>query len=406
MEPANQLINLFRKFLADDYTKAEFHQLQAYFGTDSHAEQIKQLITEALGEKIRVSDLPDEEVNGLLDTVDGRLSKDLFKPHGYIARKWRWVRNAAAILALAALGIWAYWDDHQQRENESTSQAVQPDAEPGTHRATLSLGNGSVVQLAATQNGIVMGEELSYMDGSRVLKTKQTATGSLSKPLSLTTPNGGTYQITLNDGTIVWLNSSSTLSYPSRFEGNKRVVRLTGEAYFKVKPIRTTNRETSLPFKVVTNGQTIEVLGTEFNVSAYPESGEVKTTLVDGMVEIAADHGGATAKLNPGQQAIFHKDDIKVTAVNVRPFISWKDGVFYFDRTPLADAMDALSRWYDVEIMYDGNIPKTYFYGEISRNKPLSEVIAVLKESGNNFRIDVSKGRSILIVSEKGIPIR
>lgn len=401
MEPANQLVTLFRKFLADDYTAAEFRQLQEYFRTEGHAEQIKQLITEAMNNGKPAIDFADDDLDDLLERVDARLSNDIFPRRSLLIRKTRWLSYAAAVLAVAMLGTWAYLSDSLQGTNGSVELA-QVDVAPGTNRATLSLSDGTTVELESTQHGIVMGADVAYTDGSRVWAAGQLPADAQPKSLTLSTPNGGTYQITLHDGTTVWLNSSSTLTYPSHFDGHERVVHLVGEAYFEVKPQRAATQEKSaVPFKVVTDGKTIQVLGTEFNVSAYPDKAEIKTTLVNGMVEVAAAHGATATKLRPGQQAIMGADDLRVIDVDVRPFIGWKDGVFYFDRTPLAEAMEALSRWYDVEISYEGSIPKTHFYGEISRDKPLSEVLAVLKEGGDNFRIEATEGRSRLVVSKK-----
>ncbi|MFC3198277.1 FecR family protein [Parapedobacter deserti] len=404
MDRANQLVELFRKFLADDYTVAEFRQLQDYFSTDGHAELIKQLIRQAMREE--ADDVKDQEVDLLLEQVDARLSYKLFTTSSHSSPKRHWLLYAAAVVLIALLGVWAYMGDYLHLgSTENGQQFTQADVAPGTNRATLTLANGTIVALNEAQHGIVIGEELVYTDGSKVLAEGQSQTGGQVQLLSLSTPNGGTYQLTLQDSTTVWLNSSSTLSYPSHFDEGERVVHLTGEAYFAVNPqhgqtVRSQTTAPSIPFKVVTNGQTIHVLGTEFNVSAYPGKRQVTTTLVEGTVEIAAENTAATKRLAPGQQAIVQEGNVHVSDIDVRPFVSWKNGVFYFDRTPLADAMDALSRWYDVEVSYEGSIPRTHFYGEISRSKPLSEVLMVLKEGGVNFRIEPVEGRSKLIVSE------
>lgn len=396
MEHEDTIEYLFRKFLADAYTADDFRKLQAYFRTDAAAEVIKQLIHQTITDESELGQSDGSEVNRILENVDARLSDRLFRTTTRSIREFRvWFPYAAAILILVSIGIISYTINFTgEKKDPSLSKVVDP--QPGTNLATLKLADGTTVELSNGQRGIVMDDKPTYADGSDVLTNEQIQ--QTTRPLTLSTPNGGTYRLTLHDGTTVWLNSSSTLVYPSRFESNERVVHLTGEAYFAVKP--SAQGGTPVPFKVITGNQTVHVLGTEFNVSAYAKKKEVKTTLVTGSVAIAVE-STIVGHLSPGQQATSDGKNIQVTDVDVRRFTGWKDGVFYFDRTPLVDAMEAVGRWYDVEVLYEGTVPHTLFYGEIGRDRPLSEVLAVLKEGGVNFRVESQEGKPVLIVSEE-----
>src|SRR5690606_13352531 len=181
---------------------------------------------------------------------------------------------------------------------------------PGGNRATLTLADGRTINLSEAQTGIVVGDGITYLDGTGVLDN---SASSVSTIMSLSTPKGGTYQITLPDGSKVWLNANSTLKYPSRFGGKERVVELEGEAYFDVSQQSTANsRQASfVPFLVKTNNQTVEVLGTEFNISAYADDPVTKTTLVEGSVKVSAHAVNASTLLKPGEQGLLLHDRIE-----------------------------------------------------------------------------------------------
>src|SRR5690606_7907066 len=249
---------------------------------------------------------------------------------------------------------------------------------------------------------------ISYLDGSEIIDNGQLAMGNDDTPESssstinhqLSTPKGGTYQITLADGTNVWLNSESTLKYPTRFWGNERVVELEGEAYFEVTAqtagVRTPNQ---VPFRVISKGQTVEVLGTQFNISAYADEAEIKTTLVEGRVKVNADESPfESLLLVPGEQAILAGTVMQKQQVDVEQFIAWKDGLFSFKETELHAVMRQLSRWYDVTIAYQDNVPTTHYYGAISRNESLAGVLELLQQSGLNFKIEQVDGTHKLTV--------
>ncbi|QNL51911.1 FecR domain-containing protein [Olivibacter sp. SDN3] len=313
-----------------------------------------------------------------------------------VRRLWPYVAAAAVILLL--IGLRVFRDD--SNVGHPIDAAKVADIQPGGNRATLSLSDGRVIDLSEAQEGIVIGNELRYRDGSVVFgagarklegQDPGACAGSRTAHYAiLRTPKGGIYQITLSDGTKVWLNSASTLKYPVHFQGDERVVELEGEAYFDV-------RQQPLAFKVLSQHQTIEVMGTEFNVSAYAGDIDIKTTLVRGKVKVAS--GNEFSVLQPGQRSIIGAEGthIHVQKVDVGPYTAWKNGQFHFQRTPLTEIMKQISRWYDVEVEYRNEIPQETFSGKMNRDVSLKGVLNIFQVSTIDVRLEDKK----LIVNGK-----
>ncbi len=299
---------------------------------------------------------------------------------------------AAAILLLVAIGMLYFTTQNYYSENPVTVYNLQP----GGNKAQLTLEDGRSIELSSQMDGIIVGDKLTYNNGTAI-PLDQPETVSMA---TLTTPRGGTYQITLPDGTKVWLNAASTLTYPSRFSEEERVVKLEGEAYFEVAKAYTKKAKgkahNRLPFLVKTSNQVIEVLGTQFNVMAYSDETATKTTLIEGLVSLKTnkDH----LKLVPGEQGILHNATFYKTVVDVNQQTAWKDSKFIFYETELQEAMKDLSRWYNLDVVYEGKIPIAHFYGEISRNDGLAEVLKILKVGGVKFRIEKIGEKNRLIV--------
>lgn len=305
----------------------------------------------------------------------------------------KWLPYAAALLVFAILG--SIWVGVINQRGEEASHRQLAAIAPGGNRATLTLADGRSVRLSEQQAGIVVGDGISYLDGSKVTATPNDAFDDQSLTFnSITTPKGGTYRITLADGTQVWLNAESVLTYPSRFANDERAVEVAGEAYFAV------TKDADRPFKVVSAGQTVEVLGTEFNVSAYPDAAEKQTTLVEGsVVVLPTGRTESPIRIKPGQQVRVGHGDPAVLDVDVAPYTAWKDGYFVFNGTALVAAMQQVGRWYDLEIQYEGNTPNTPFYGKISRQSRLSDVLDILKAAEVKFRLaGQDEGKRILVL--------
>lgn len=318
--------------------------------------------------------------------TESELAKIGDKLHGIAnTRKWIWYGAAAVLFLFLSVGLGLYWYQIDNEKPTALVHDVQDDASPGGNRATLTLADGRTIDLNETQQGIVMGDDIAYTDGTSVLNERA---NEGVDDYELSTPRGGTYKITLPDGTDVWLNAESTLHYPSKFKNNERVVELEGEAYFDVS-----KQDTRVPFLVKTRGQTVEVLGTQFNVSAYESETATKTTLVEGSVRVIATttRQSQVAVLEPGQQSVVQSEGMVINQIDVQPFIAWKEGYFHFKRTPFSEVLAQMSRWYDIELVYEGRVPYQTFTGKMSRNVNLTNVLKLFRGSGIQFRFENKK---------------
>lgn len=300
-----------------------------------------------------------------------------------------WLRYAAAIIVIMGVASWLWWSNQSPAKQviPQDTVAVPPEVAPGTTGAVLTLASGKQIILDTLDKGIVAkenGTEIELKEGTVSYNAAKYQAVGMN---TMTTPRGRQFQVLLPDGTKVWLNAASSLTYPTAFTGNNRTVALTGEAYFEVA------RNKAKPFKVKLNEQTeVEVLGTHFNVNAYQEEGKIKATLLEGSVRVKAlKH---TQVLAPGQQAqiMEGKNEIKIARnVNVEYVMAWKNGLFNFDGASLKEVMNQLARWYNIEVVYPNGVPDMYFGGEMSRNLNLSEVLMGLQDARVQFRIEDNK---------------
>lgn len=266
---------------------------------------------------------------------------------------------------------------------------------PGGNKATLILGNGKKILLANAKNG-----KLAEQAGVKITKS---ANGQIIYSIAdispnlknyppefntIETPVGGQYKVNLPDGTEVWLNAASSLRYPVRFAGNERRVELKGEGYFEVAHNRLK------PFKVATANQTVEVLGTHFNIMAYTDEKAIKTTLLEGSVRVA--NAKNTGILVPGQQSILTSNTIDViNSVDLEDVTAWKDGYFKFNEN-LTSVMNKVARWYNIDVVYDLQPdPDLAFGGKISRSRNIAEVLKIIEYTGKvHFKIE---GRRVIV---------
>ncbi|ATP56257.1 iron dicitrate transport regulator FecR [Pedobacter ginsengisoli] len=331
---------------------------------------------------------------------------------------WPKVLIAAAVaLMVVSSGIW-FLTGNNEIVKQGHDVVVGNDLAPGKNTATLTLSNGSTIVLSDAKTGVVVGAEgLKYNDNSSVISKEESdrlnSTGKGSLPYgrddgggrvdekvnitSVATPRGGTYQITLPDGTKVWLNAASSLSFPSTFQGlGNRKVELSGEAYFEVA------KDKKHQFIVATDKQEVEVLGTHFNINSYTDESSTKTTLLEGSVAVRSRDlssrrdGGAkldAVVLKPNQQAILKDKGIKVIPVVGETYVDWKEGVFNFRKEELASIMRKVSRWYNVEIVYrEVSVDGETYSGYVSRSEKVSGVLNTLaKISKLKFEIEKNK---------------
>ncbi|MGM9478747.1 FecR family protein [Pedobacter sp. GSP4] len=309
------------------------------------------------------------------------------KPSRYFYR----VAAAASLLLVLGLG----WYIFKQRSNTASHNHMASLIKPGGNKATLTLSDGTKINLDQVSNGTI-----ATQDGISISKTADGQliyTISNTKPATsktgfntINTPAGGQYQVSLPDGTKVWLNALSSLKYPTSFNGAYRRVELSGEGYFEVA------KNKNKPFKLKTAKQEISVLGTHFNVSAYADDANIKTTLVEGSVAVNNFNPQASGKLKPGQQAVFQRTGFAISNVDVEEYIAWKNGFFVFNNEGIKEAMQKLARWYDVDIEYVGDFDGIYFGGSFSKHNNLQQTLNIL-ESTDKFKFKI-EGRRIKIL--------
>jgi len=295
--------------------------------------------------------------------------------------KAAWFKYAAAVVLAAGLGTLAYFWKAGQRTGPSltkSNKVLQPAIKPGGDRAVLTLADGRKIILDSAMNGNVANEggvKVVKLADGQLAYHAQGGTGREMKWNTLSTPKGGQYQLALPDGTKVWLNAASSITYPVAFDQSQRTVKITGEAYFEIA------QRPKTPFIVdFRNESAVEVLGTNFNVNAYVEEPAIRTTLLEGKVRVRK--GGATMVLAPGQQAVVAGDIAINAAVNIGQVMAWKNGAFGFDSVDVNVVLRQLARWYDIELVYPNGKPNKKIWGKIGRNLTLQQVVEVLNNLG------------------------
>lgn len=323
-------------------------------------------------------------------------------------RIFAWPRVAAAAAILVFLSLGAYFliqTNRQPAEKLITGGPYQSDIPPGSNKAVLTLADGTQVMLDEAAIGELVNQDNIHIskteDGLIVYDASAAVGPSRVSYNTVSTPNGGQYKIILPDGTKVWLNAASTLRYPIAFTGRERRVELNGEGYFEVA------RDEARPFMVRAGNQEIQVLGTHFNVMAYRDEPAILTTLLEGSVTISVEDGtgqetgkrgrGNRKLLKPGQQAAVRDNSITVSSdIDLKAAVAWKNGKFIFANEPIESIMRKVSRWYNVEIVYRGNMEGKDFIGTVSRYDNVSKVLKMLELTRTvHFKIE---GRRITVM--------
>lgn len=307
-------------------------------------------------------------------------------------------RVAAAIIAIISIAAYFHLShpDRQLVKKINRLKPVQNDVLPGGNKAVLTLADGTQIVLDNARDGALASQGniavSKSKDGQLVYQVKKDQPAENMQPSfnTIRTPVSGQYQVTLSDDTKVWLNANSSLKFPTVFTGDERSVEIEGEAYFEVA------KDKKRPFKVMSNGQVIEVLGTHFNVNAYNDEAETKTTLVEGSVKIVS--GTSSKIIKPGQQArVSHENHtMDIASIDPEGVVSWKNGLFVFDNEDIHSIMRKISRWYGVEIVFQNDEINERFGGTISRFENVSQVLKLLEVTETiHFKIE---GRRITVM--------
>lgn len=384
MEP--RIAYLLQKCSVDRLTTAEQEELSAFFLNEDNRELFNEEAAQLIENTPAGAVISEEDWNPLLAHV---LLVDKVSPSLKV-RYRRWWQYAAAVAVLIGItGIW--W--HQWSNPRQPSTPIVAHIAPGTNKAVLQLSDGSTIALTDVQNGVVGQQgaaQLVKLD-SGFLAYQQEKGGTTKEQVynTLITPRGGQFKIMLPDGSMVWLNAASSLNYPASFTGDKREVSLTGEAYFEVAS------KAGQPFIVKSKGQTVEVLGTQFNIKAYDDEPVAATTLLTGKVKVTGTDFSRV--LQPGEQASRQESRgwQLIKGIDTDQVIAWKNGFFSFNQSDITTVMRELSRWYDVEVVFDTQNRQQAFVGEIPRNVSLDKALQILSLSDIHYTI---KGRTIHII--------
>ena len=384
----NNLSHLLKQYLQNELSPAEYSELWEIMNNEDTDDALKEELL-LLWQEAKVAQMvvPDHEWNNKLQLLKDKIVEEQvldIKPlQKKISRKYWWVA-AAAILLIASSAILFYSSNKGvgTKKDVAVSKKVAPDVtadpQPGGNKAQLTLADGSIILLDGTANGLLAEQGTAKIIKKADGQLLYDVTGAPTTDIlynTLSTPRGGQYNITLPDGSKVWLNSASTIIYPTSFNGKERKVEILGEAYFEVA------KDATKPFRVKMNEMEVEVLGTHFNINGYQDESFVRTTLLEGKVKVRS--GAVENLLNPGQQAQLGKNgNIKLLKnVNVEEVMAWKDGNFQFEDADIYSVMRQLARWYDLEVAYSGRLTK-HFVGSISRDVNLSQVLTMLQQTG------------------------
>jgi transmembrane sensor len=309
---------------------------------------------------------------------------------------FRWGRLAAAVIFfISATGIF-----FGLRQAQTKPEIVQVKKNPfskkdvivaGGNKAVLTLADGSNIILDSTHKGTLVKQgntKVVQVNMATLAYHPETESSQQVVYNTLATPLGGQYQLILPDGSKVWLNAASSIHFPTVFKGNERHVTVTGEAYFEVE------KNAAMPFTISVKDMEVKVLGTHFNIMAYDDESCMNTTLLEGSVKVSK--GNLVNMLVPGQQSSIDKTGtIKVRDADVEEVMAWKNGWFQFNAHDIKTVMRQISRWYNVEVVYEGKIPAGHFTGLVSRNNNISQVLKIMQSAGVRFKID---GRKLIVL--------
>lgn len=298
----------------------------------------------------------------------------------------KWLRIAALFLLLVSGSIFLYRAG-STKPDRSDKHFTAENIYPGKNAAKLTLSDGSTILLDSLGEKVILdqsGAKAVIRDGELKYEVIH-APEQQELSHTITTERGNQFHLKLPDGTKVWLNAASSITYPLRFAADKRTVTIKGEAYFEVEKLPS-----GVPFIVNSPLQKITVLGTHFNVNTYEENSGTITTLIEGKVSVAGLYSTEQKILRPGQQSVVKSNQqVKVEdAVDLEQVLAWHKGYFYFTNTSFSEIMKQLSRWYDIDIQYEAKIPDVEFEGKLSRSVTLAQVLAFFKDSGIRFKME------------------
>ncbi|WP_127133235.1 FecR family protein [Pseudoflavitalea rhizosphaerae] len=398
MESPNDFSRLLDKYLAQTITAEEQQEFFALIQSRDHMPELESVVAEALEDAS--FDVAEEPV--LREIIFERILQQRETPVRRIPiyRRFGW---AAAILVLLGGTVYFYVSSHNQNKTViADQQRNNKSIQPGSNKARLTLSDGTVITLDSAASGAIAQQGnasvIKLPNGEIRYDVNGKPTG---KPMmnTMTTPNGGQYNLVLPDGSRIWLNAASSVTYPAAFTGNDRQIKISGEVYMEIA------KDKSRPFMVNVDGRsTVEVLGTSFNINSYPNEGKIKTTLIEGAVRVSSlekdgRRTGQGVMLQPAQQAVDPggSEKISVQPANIQHVLAWKNGFINFESVSFEEIIRQIERWYNIDIQIEGTMPGVKIGGRMDRGVQLSDLMAFL----NNFDIRTRLEGRKLILSQK-----
>ncbi|HVI47503.1 MAG TPA: FecR domain-containing protein [Chitinophaga sp.] len=372
----SRLHYLINQYLNQTITPEERAELSGFLNAPDNHAQLELLIEEAWVKTADEQIVPfTHQSDQMLEQIMTRIDPP--------SRKGYWQRWAAAILLLAAGGLsWLIFQgDKKTRRAPLVATSNRKDAAPGSTKATLTLGDGDVIELDSSGKIPLAKHQLNMQLSAGQLAYNNETTATISWH-TLSTPRGGQFRLVLPDGSKVWLNAASSLKFPTAFTGKERKVELNGEAYFEVE------KNPGQPFHVTIKDADVAVLGTSFNIMAYTDENAIKTTLLEGAVKVSKEQEATLLK--PGEQSLLDAAG-KIHVIenaDVDLAVAWKNGLTSFRSADIKTIMRQVERWYDVEVVYNGAMPARTFTGDIPRNANLSELLRLLEVSRIHFKME------------------
>ncbi|MBC7508843.1 MAG: FecR domain-containing protein [Ferruginibacter sp.] len=395
----SRLSYLFKVYFNKTATPNERDELMELLMHEENDEQLKMLLTNTWQAFNSQQQLFNDKQGDDMFVNILNIEKELknVSPAIIVKRSFSWVKFAAAAMFIITAGSVYFWLNNikispQTVQAKIISTKLTPVIAAGTNKAVLTLADGSNIVLDSMGQGI-----LAKQGNAKVIKLNTTtlaynATDENNQEVlynTLATPNGGKYQLILPDGSKVWLNAASSIHFPTIFTGKERRVTVTGEAYFEVA------KNAAMPFKITVKDMEVEVLGTHFNVMAYDDENSMNTTLLEGSVKISK--GVIKKMLVPGQQSVINSTgEINIVDADMEEVMAWKNGWFQFNAADIKTVMRQISRWYAVEVVYEGKIPDGHYSGAVSRDNDIFQVLKIMQSGGVRFKIE---GRKVIVLS-------
>ncbi|NIG57533.1 FecR family protein [Chitinophaga sp. Cy-1792] len=377
---------LFNKYLQKKHTAAEKEELFELIARAEHDTALKYLIDEALLHADLEMAMPAAKAQDIYSLIVQTAAPVKVVP----MHRGRWKYAAAAAVLLAIVGSTYLFRSREPVPPKNTGMQYAMDVAAAKQGAILTLADGSQVTLDSAGNGLIamqQGKKVVLDNGE--IKYDGNASGATVAWNQMTTPRGRQFRLVLPDGTKVWMNAASSLKYPTEFSGNERLVEASGEVYFEVAKMA------AQPFRVkLADSSQVQVLGTAFNIHNYKEEPTTRITLLEGSVLV--NNAGQRQLLKPGQQATVSQGTMQLVAADTSQVVAWKNGDFDFNDMDLPYVLNEISRWYDVEIIYEGKMPVRKFGGGMQRNLSLQQVLNLLEKAQVNFRL--TKDRKLIIM--------